>query len=413
MITNVDVLVIGAGPAGALASSLLVQKGHSVKVVEKVHFPRFSIGESLLPQCMQFLEQANMLDAVLKGNFQFKNGAAFRRAERYTDFDFNEKTSVGPSTTLQVQRAQFDKILIDCAIEKGVAVSFGEGTTAITFKDEYVEINTTTDQCVENTYHAKFILDASGFGRALPKLLDLEQPSDFPTRQSVFTHIEDNITIDQFDRNKILITVDPAHPEVWFWLIPFSNGRSSLGVVASPEYLAQLGNSPESILKNAVASVPSIRDLLVEANFDTDVRQIVGYAANVKSLTGDRYALLGNAGEFLDPVFSSGVTIALKSATLAASILDRQLQGEDVNWQNEFSKPLNQGVDTFRAYVEGWYNQTFQKVIFHHTQPPTVKNKICSVLAGYAWDLDNPFVNDAKRKLSVLAATIDHEDAHV
>ena len=132
------------------------------------------------------------------------------------------------------------------------------------------------------------------------------------------------------------------------------------------------------------------------------MNQITGYSANVKQLYGENYALLGNAGEFLDPIFSSGVTIAFKSASLAANLLEKQFNGEKTDWQSEFADPLQQGVSTFKTYVESWYQGQFQKIINFQQAPDNIREMICSVLAGYAWDLDNPFVNNPKRRLNVL-----------
>ena len=134
-----------------------------------------------------------------------------------------------------------------------------------------------------------------------------------------------------------------------------------------------------------------------DAVWDTTARSIIGYSANVKSLWGDGFALLGNAGEFLDPVFSSGVTIAFKSASLAAPLVARQLNGGKVDWETEYARPLKKGVDAFRAFVESWYRGGFQDVIFYKNQEPAMRKMICSVLAGYAWDQANPFVAEPRR----------------
>ena len=139
------------------------------------------------------------------------------------------------------------------------------------------------------------------------------------------------------------------------------------------------------------------------AVWDTPARTLGGYAANVKTLHGPGFALLGNAAEFLDPVFSSGVTIAMRSASMAAAVLHRQLKGETVDWENEFAVPLKRGVDTFRCYVEGWYAGTFQDVIYHPDSSPEIRRMICSILAGYAWDERNPFVSEPKRRLRMLS----------
>ncbi|HEY0882280.1 MAG TPA: FAD-dependent oxidoreductase, partial [Archangium sp.] len=127
-----------------------------------------------------------------------------------------------------------------------------------------------------------------------------------------------------------------------------------------------------------------------------------GYASNVKQLCGPGYALLGNAGEFLDPVFSSGVTIAMTSSSLAAKCAQKQLAGEPVDWQTEYADPLKRGVDAFRAFVEAWYAGGFQKIIFHPQPTPEIRRMICSILAGYAWDTKNPYVAEPKRRLTVL-----------
>ncbi|WP_226879777.1 NAD(P)/FAD-dependent oxidoreductase [Neisseria meningitidis] len=318
--------------------------------MEKQHFPRFVIGESLLPHCMEMLEEAGFADAVrAEPCFQLKNGAAFSWGSRYTEFDFTDKFSDGPGTTYQVRRAVFDKILIEEAAKQGVEVRFGHGVTAFDNSGDFVRLNIETDTGKRYELTAKFVLDASGYGRVLPRLLNLETPSHLPPRQAHFTHIDDNITNPKFDRNKILITTYPQHRDVWIWLIPFGDNRCSVGVVGTPDKLA--GES-ETVLKKFVYECPMLNEILDKAVWENDFpfRSIQGYSANVKSLHGRHFALLGNAAEFLDPVFSSGVTIALHSAKLAADLLAKQLKGEAADWQTEFAEPLMIGVDAFRTY---------------------------------------------------------------
>jgi flavin-dependent dehydrogenase len=249
---------------------------------------------------------------------------------------------------------------------------------------------------------ARFILDASGFGRILPRLLQLETPSRFPVRAALFTHIEDRIAPSEFDRNKIRVTVHAEHCDVWYWLIPFAGGRCSLGVVAKAGFLDRYEGTDTERLQALVSEDPSLRRLLSNAVWDTQARRIIGYSANVKALWGRGYALLGNAGEFLDPIFSSGVTIAFRSASLAATILQRQFAGQAVDWENEYAVPLKKGVETFRAFVESWYGGGFHRIIFHDQQPAEVRRMIAAVLAGYAWDDSNPYVRDPKRRLAAL-----------
>lgn len=408
-IQTTEIAIIGAGPSGAIASALLRQRGHQVVVIERQHFPRFSIGESLLPQCMEFIAEAGMLDAVNSAGFQFKNGAAFTHKGNYSFFDFTDKFSPGPGTTFQVQRAHFDHLLASEAQKQGVEICYGHDLTAIEFTEAGAALQVQPDKGDAYQLNAKFVLDASGFGRVLPRLLDLELPSDFPARTAVFTHIEDNIDrpvhpgLPEHDRNKILITVHPEHPDIWFWLIPFSGGRSSLGMVAESHYL-EGRDDLQACLQEFIHQTSDLSPLLRNAVFDTPVQKLGGYACNVKSLWGNNFALLGNAGEFLDPVFSSGITIAMKSASLAAPLVSRQLKGETVDWEREYAVPLKRGVDTFRQYVSGWYDGRFQDVIFFRQEPATaaIRGMISSILAGYAWDTSNPFVAEPARRLNAL-----------
>ena len=405
-VESVEIVIIGAGPAGSVAAALLRQQGREVLVIEREQFPRFSIGESLLPQSMAYLEQAGMLQAVVEAGFQFKNGAAFMRNGCYTDFDFRDKHSQGWGTTYQVQRADFDHLLAKEAERFGAQVRYRHEVLDVALEQPDGGSRLTVRGADGEIYHvdARFILDASGFGRILPRLLKLETPSNFPVRGAIFTHIQDGITAANFDRNKIRVTVHPQHCDVWFWTIPFAGGRCSLGVVAETSFLDRYQGTPTERLQAIVAEDPSLQALLANAQWDTPARQIVGYSANVEKLWGPGYALLGNAGEFLDPVFSSGVTIAFKSASLAAAALQRQFAGERVDWQADFGAPLRKGVDTFRAFVESWYAGGFQKIIFHDKQQPEVRRMISAILAGYAWDLSNPYVKETPRRLAALEA---------
>ncbi|GGP26740.1 NAD(P)/FAD-dependent oxidoreductase [Silvimonas amylolytica] len=406
---HAEVVIIGAGPAGAIAAALLRKQGRQVLVLERETFPRFSIGESLLPQSMAYIEEAGLLQDVVEAGFQYKNGAVFARGlEATTFFDFRDKWSKGWGTTYQVQRGTFDKVLADGAAHAGAEIRYQQTVLAADVESDTpslrVKDNASGD---EYTVNCRFVLDASGFGRVLPRLLDLETPSGFPVRGAIFTHVEDRIPVNSgFDRNKILITTHPEHEDVWYWTIPFSNGHCSLGVVAESSFLARYEGADMARLQAVVAEAPNLKTLLADAQWHIPARQITGYAANVKSLYGKHFALLGNAGEFLDPVFSSGVTIAMTSASLAAKALGRTLDGEAVDWNADYAVPLKRGVDAFRAFVTAWYDGRFQKLIYYKGKNDDIRRMISSILAGYAWDETNPCVRAPTRWLAALDSAV-------
>lgn len=400
---KVDVVIIGAGPAGSVAAAMLATKGYSVEVVERAHFPRFSIGESLLAQTIELLDQAGLLEDVVAHGFQFKNGAAFHLDGKNTSIYFPDKSAPGPDTTFQVMRADFDSILALGAAKKGAKLSFGEEVIAFESDENGAVVTIRNESGAERKVEARFALDASGFGRTLGKLLKLETPSEFPPRRAVYGQVIDHITEPSFDRNKILVSIHPENNEIWYWLIPLKDGISSIGVVGPQDDIEKAGATDPERLWNLIAQVPYKAKVLANTEVFRTPATIIGYACNVKSLIGPSYALLGNAAEFLDPVFSSGVTIACKSASLAVDLIDRQFKGERVDWQKEFVEELYVGIDAFRECVDAWYTGALQRIIFN--RPPgmnDITRQLTSMLAGYAWDRSNPFVATPKRTMSAV-----------
>jgi len=163
----------------------------------------------------------------------------------------------------------------------------------------------------------------------------------------------------------------------------------------------------EERLTNLIRQDQHYQTIMPDFSFTRPIASMVGYSCNVERLHGKHFALLGNAGEFLDPVFSSGLTIAAKSADLAVDVLLKQLAGQTVDWEKEFSEPLMIGVDAFRGFVESWYEGPLQKVILEQPKDSSeVKKMIISMLAGYAWDEDNAFVKKGKYLLNIVAKSL-------
>lgn len=398
-----EVVIIGAGPSGTVLGSLLFQAGLKPLILEKARFPRFCIGESLLPQCMDFIHEAGFEEAVEKAGFQFKNGASFISGGQHVEFDFSEKSYDGYDSTFQVQRGKFDQILADTAAAQGVDIRYGHTIQRVEKTESGLRL---TVGCDEGSYVLEpgFVADASGYGRVLPRFLDLDKPAGLLPRASVFNHFTSEVDDFGPDRNKIRICTDPDHKDTWVWWIPFSDNTCSVGVVTPIEEFLQSGMDESSFFMRKIERIQPIGDIVKKSTPLRSFKSIQGYSASVKSLYGDGFVLLGNSGEFIDPVFSSGVTIAMKSSSLAAPLIVKQLKGETVDWEVEFTQPLMQGVECFRAFVNAWYDGRFQEILFSKTQNPTVRFMICSILAGYVWDEENRYAVDSVRLLDVLVA---------
>jgi flavin-dependent dehydrogenase len=402
--TDVDVLIIGAGPAGSIAASILHRQGFRLLVIEKQQFPRFVIGESLLPRIMNILREADLLDVVQEKHFMRKTGAMFFRGNDTCDFDFSAQSGDGWDHTFQVPRADFDKTLADTVANRGVEIRYGHGVTAVKFEGGIATVSIEQPDGAVKQITAKFVLDCSGYGRVLPKLLDLEKPSTQALREAMFTHVTGDHRPDGPGQGKIWICVHKDN--AWIWIIPFSNGKTSVGVVARPEFFAKFPGEPAEKLRAILTSDPNANARLGDTEFAFEPRKIGGYSCSVKQVYGPGFAMVGNATEFLDPVFSSGVTLAMESALRAAQVLTRQLRGQNPDWQTEYADHLMQGVNTFRTYVNAWYDGTLCNIFFAPNKDPQIMRSICSVLAGYVWDKSNLYVTQAERALSVISRVV-------
>lgn len=400
-----DVLVIGAGPAGATAAALIHKSGLDCLIVEKETFPRFVIGESLLPRCMDLLDEAGMLEAVKAQDFMIKDGAVFKRGDETCTFKFSQQFTSGWSYTYQVPRARFDQVLAETVAAQGVPILWRHAVKSVSFDETGLSQSILESADGETlSVSARLILDGSGYGRVLPRLLDLDEDSMLPLRESFFTHVTgDRRPQEGEGRIWICSLNDPDN--AWMWIIPFSDGTTSIGVVAKPDFLARYPSDPDAKLRAILNDNPNTRERLGEAAFCFPVRHINGYSISAKQLHGKGYALMGNATEFLDPVFSSGVTLALESANRAAKTAIREFRGESPDWQREYVDHLMMGVDTFRTFVTAWYDDRLPTIFYSPLKPESFQNQICSVLAGYVWDQENPCVREHQRVVDAIASS--------
>ena len=410
-IQTTDVLVIGAGPAGTVAASIVNKSGYKVRIVEKMKFPRFVIGESLLPRCMEALEEAGFLEAVKEKKFQEKGGAKFVKNGKTCDYQFADQFTRGWQWTWQVPRADFDKTLADTVEKMGVPIDYETTVTAIEFQGSESVTTITDKHGNESLIKARFIIDGSGYGRVIPRLFNMDKPSNLPSRKALFTHTVDNRRELSDEPNRITIVVHQH--AVWIWIIPFSTGVTSLGFVGDPSFFNSYSGNPEQQLRSLVAAEPYLKERFKDVEFLFEPRVLESWSSTTDRFFGDGFVLTGNVTEFLDPVFSSGVTLATVSSQIAGKLVVDKLNGREVDWENEYMKIMMQGVDTFRSYVMAWYEGTLDTIFFADNQDAVIKSQICSVLAGYVWDLENPYVKNHKTWLHRLASMITYRDSQI
>ena len=401
--TNFDVVIIGAGPSGAIAATKLIKEGYSVLVLEKFVFPRFVIGESLLPNAMNYLEDLDLLKAVENNKFQVKTGASFFHNDALCNFEFSEQYTKGYSYTYQVKRSEFDYTLISEAEQRGVQVRYNCKVIAFTENNEqptvrYIEAEE------EKEISCSFVIDASGYGRVLPNLLKLTKPVDLLPRGAVFSHFtdpnkpkgaSDNIFIHAFNNNT-----------AWVWSIPFSDGTSSVGVVGEIDFIEKCAAENGAYFLEIIKTFPFLKERFAESKPTRKIQSNMNYSKGVSTLYGKNFVLCGNATEFLDPIFSSGVTLAIASGYRAAELVSKSLKGEKVDWKKDYEEEMLYGIDVFKSYVKAWYNGDLQKIFFSENINQAYKEQICSVLAGYVWDKSNPFVKKHKTILKTLAQVL-------
>lgn len=392
-----DVLIIGAGPAGSVAGSLLARAGKKVLALEAGTFPRFVIGESLLPRCNDLLDEAGLLKAVESRNYMKKPAALFWKGDQCERFCFAEMFPGQRPAAMQVPRADFDMTLATGARAQGVDIRFNQKVDAVEMAPDGSAVKafiTDTETNEKSTVEAKFLMDCSGYARVLPRLFNLEKKPELQPRVALFCHVENDQRPEGPAEGDIWICIHPKN--AWVWIIPFSNGRTSVGVVAERQLFENAGKTDRERMWNLIKSDPNAMKRMGNAAQVMTTTKLEGWSAAVTKFHGPGWVLTGNASEFLDPVFSSGVTLALESSSQAAKLAIRQLNGEKIDWEKEYTGTMDKAVGVFRTFVHTWYTGELQRVLLASGKNERIKRAITSVLGGYVLDDQNPFVRDSR-----------------
>ncbi len=383
--THADVIIVGAGPAGSTAANLLAQAGHRAVVLERERFPRFHIGESLLPIDLPLFTRLGV--DLAGGGYHFKQGAEFwdERTGEFAFFSFADAMAGTPSHAWQVERAVFDHMLAQRASACGADVRYGETMTAI--ETGAAGVRVTTDR---GTYTGRFVFDATGRDAHLGKRGRTIAPIRELGRAAIFGHYEglapEVLAEIQPQGNIKVVIVEDG----WHWLIPLIGGRLSVGLVK------WRGKVDEQAFAAAVEASPLIRRLTAGAR-RSPLNALADWSYRNTQPSGARWACIGDAACFLDPVFSSGVSLAMLGAEAAVDLLAPALaRGEeaDAALMAPWSEHMRVAYESFEQLIRRFYHTRMVSHLFFAAEPdPALRRGLISVLAGDVWRTDNPFQN--------------------
>lgn len=379
-----DVLVIGGGPAGSTVAPLLAEKGYKVVILEKAHHPRFHIGESLLPANLPLFERLGVADEIRAIGME-KHGAEFVSPflERSQVFNFAEAWDKSMPYAYQVLRSEFDTILIRNAAKKGVEVFEGCRAKAVEFQsDESVRVSAVHDDGREQVWQARFVVDASGRDTFLANRFQIKHRNPKHNSSAVYGHFSQarrhpgseagNITIYWFEHG-------------WFWFIPMMNDITSVGMVTWPYHMKTRGErSLEQFLRDGIASCPPLAERLKDSTLVHEVEATGNFSYVSERNHGRNYLLLGDAYAFIDPVFSSGVWLAMSGGVIGAEAIDACLKNPAAAPAalKRFDRLMKHGPKEFSWFIYRVTNPIMRDFFMHPKNVFRVKEALLSVLAG-------------------------------
>ena len=384
--TSTDVIVVGGGPAGATTATLVAQQGFNVTLFERERFPRYHIGESLIPETFWVLERLKMIDKLRNSHFVQKHSVQFitDRGTLSEPFYFADNKPHESSQTWQVLRSEFDQMMLENAAEQGVSVQEGVRVLEVLFEGKRaVGVRVQDEEGNQREVFANVVVDAAGQSNLLMDRLGLREWDPELKKAAIWTYFKGAHRDSGRDEGATLV-MQLEGKQGWFWYIPLQNDTISVGVVADFDYLfADRGTKDiQEIFFQEVARCPGLIPKIASAQRVAPVKAAKEYSYRSQQVAGDGWVMVGDAFGFLDPLYSSGVLLAFKSGALAADAICLGLQSGDTSgerlgaWGEEYIK----GMERMRRLVCEFYDGlSFGKLVKRH---PHLKGTITDMLIG-------------------------------
>ncbi len=378
-----DVAIIGGGPAGSTAATLLARAGRRVVVIERDKFPRFHIGESLLPFSTKAFDRLGVREKLDRA-FLPKYGAEIVAAcgSRGVKIYFKDGLRAKRDRAYQVTRSEFDELLLNHSRENGAEVREETAVKNIALGEDRVRLDLATADGATSVLESRYLLDCSGRQTMVGNFFKLKKSYDHLQKFSVFAHFENVGRAPGIDGTLIRMV---RGLDRWFWMIPLTPTRMSIGVVMDTTTFRAMKLSPEAALEKCIGEQPMVLERMKNAERVSPVYSAGDYSYRNAKLFGDRWLLAGDAAGFIDPVFSSGVFLAIMSAEKAADTLDQILRDESLKRRlfKSYSRRVNTAMDIYLTFVSSWYRgKEFAEVFLNPTDTLQIAPAVNAMLAG-------------------------------